>query len=426
MASAVRAELAYRDPNHERLPHVVRFSGGRSSAFMTLRLASDGVLQHDRGDVVLFANTTAEHPGTYEFTRDVCDEIENQFGIPCFWYEGCAVETATWFGYTRSRTFRLVRRVPAADGDDPRWPGYRSRGEAFEEMASWTRLPSRWRRMCTTELKVRPGHDLVAEWMFGGPGPARQGHHRDVPLASAAVVAARYQGVLDRDEREARLRVACGEPWARPQQNWQNFTTVDLRRLVGGPRGSADIWGRFGSAQQFVSLLGLRADEPERVRTAMWRSLIAEGAAGTHCRDRIQPAGELVYCPLSEGGVNEADVRSYWTRRPYDLRIPDGAGNCVYCFLKGPAALTRLAAQINGFDDGEHEYAKGTPVDIRWWSELEEAYGRPSTKQDGRIGMFHDTDYESIMRRAMGPDPSSVNNRVSDGIDLRVPCSCTD
>ena len=426
MASAGRAALAYRDPNHERLPHVVRFSGGRSSALMTLRLASEGVLRHDRGDVVLFANTTAEHPGTYEFAQEVCEEIEGQFGVPCLWYEGCAVEAATRVGYTRSRTFRLVRRVPEADGDDPRWPGYRSRGEAFEEMVSWTRLPSRWRRMCTTELKVRPGHDLVAEWLFGGPGPARQGHHRDVSLASAAVVAGRYRGVLDRNEREARLQVACGEPWARPQQDWQDFTTVDLDRPEGGPRGRVDIWGRFGVAQQFVSILGLRADEPERVRTAMWRSLIAEGAAGTHCRDRIQPPGELVYCPLSDIGVTEEEVRSFWAGRPYDLRIPDGAGNCVYCFLKGPAALARLAAQIDDCDDELDSYAKGTPVDIRWWSRLEEAYGRPSTNQEGRIGMFHDTDYESIMSRVARPDPSSVNGCDSGGDDLRVPCSCTD
>lgn len=246
-------------------------------------------------------------------------------------------------------------------------------------------------------------------------------------MASSEVVAARYRGVLDREEREARLRVACGEPWARPQQDWQDFTAVDLDRPTDGPRGWADIWGRFGDAQQFVSILGLRADEPDRVRTAMWRSLVAEGADGTHCRDRIQPAGELVYCPLSDVGVTEEDVRSYWSGRPYDLRIPDGAGNCVYCFLKGPAALARLASEMDDSgDDGMDGYANGTPVDIRWWSRLEKSYGRPSTSREGRIGMFHDTDYESIMSRATRRQQLNVNGWDSDGIEVRVPCSCTD
>ncbi|WP_419946285.1 hypothetical protein [Candidatus Poriferisodalis sp.] len=147
------------------------------------------------------------------------------------------------------------------------------------------------------------------------------------------------------------------------------------------------------------------------------RALLARIAATA-----FNPLGELVYGPLSDAGVTEEHVRHFWSSRPYDLGIPDGAGNCVYCFLKGPAALARLAAQMNGRDDE----VEGTPVDIRWWSRLEEAYGRPSTNQDGRIGMFHDTDYESIMRRAASSDLLNTNGCTSDGIDLRVPCSCTD
>lgn len=414
--------LVYRDRLHQCLPHVVRFSGGRSSALMLLELANAGVLRPDRGDIVLFANTTAEHPGTYEFARSVCEEVESDFGVPCFWYEGCTVETATRFGYTRVRTFKLVKRVPADDSDDPSQPGYRWRGEAFEEMASWSRLPSRWRRMCTTELKVQPGHDLISEWLWGGPGPARQGHYRDVSLATATDVAERYRGALGRETREARLQMACGEPWARPQQNWQDFTTVQLNRPVSGPRGSADIWGRYGDVQKFVSLLGLRADEPKRVQTAMWRAFLAEGAGSTGCRDRIQPAGEVVYCPLSDGGITEEAVQLFWAAQKYDLRIPDGAGNCVYCFLKGPAALARLAATADGGDE-----VQDTPVDIRWWARLEDDYGRPSTNGFRQtIGMFHDTDYRAIMHRASDMDLPRMNTRKTDSDDMGVPCSCTD
>ena len=405
----------YRDTRQQHLPHVVRFSGGRSSALMTLQLAEAGLLQPDRGDVVLFANTTAEHPGTYEFARRICDRIETEFGVPCLWYEGCAVESATRTGYTRKRTYKLVKRVEATDNDNPAVPGYRSHGEAFEAMVSWSRLPSRWRRMCTTELKVKPGHDLVAEWISNSPGPAHQGHHRNKSLASPTVVSRRYQGSLTKTDRKQRLQAACGEPWNRLAQNFQDFTTVDLNRDPTLPRRRADIWGRYGTPQQFVSLLGLRADEPERVKTVMWRSLLAEGAAGSQCRDTIQPAGEMVYCPLSDAGITKTEVTAFWATQKDDLDIPDGAGNCVYCFLKGPAALSRLAGEIN-LNGGAD-----TPVDIRWWSDLEKSYGRPSTTKDGDIGMFHDTDYRTIADHANGQRPEA--NLDSEAM---VPCSCTD
>ena len=411
--------LKYRACHQEHFAHVARFSGGRSSAMMTLILAEAGLLQAERGDVVLFANTTAEHPDTYEFAKQVCDEVENRFGVPCFWYEGCTVEVATRVCYTRTRTYRLVKRQPAESGEDPARPGYRFSGEAFEEMVSWARLPSRWRRLCTSELKVQPGNELVSEWLAGGVGPSRRGHHRDQTLAPAEAVAARYQGSLSREDRQGRLEAVCRQPWFRPAQDWQDFTSVRLGRPIAGPRASADIWGRYGPPQGFVSMLGLRADEPERVMTAMWRSLMAEGASGAGCRDRSQPAGEFLYCPLSDSGIDGHGVRDFWSRRSYDLRVPDGAGNCVYCFLKGPAALARLAA---GMPTDDREIAAGTPVDIRWWSRLETEYGRPSTHHDGLVGMFHDTDYDRIMQRAS----EESNGQSEKAVPSAIPCACTD
>ena len=231
------------------------------------------------------------------------------------------------------------------------------------------------------------------------------------------MVSRRYEGSLTKTDRKQRLKAACAEPWNRPAQNFQDFTTVNLDRDVTLPRRRADIWGRYGQPQRFVSLLGLRADEPERVKTVMWRSLLAEGAAGTQCRDTIQPAGEMVYCPLSDTGITQTEVSAFWANQKDDLDIPDGAGNCVYCFLKGPAALTRLAAEI-GTPNGD----AGTPVDIRWWSDLEKSYGRPSTTKDGKIGMFHDTDYETISKIAT---QQSVND-TPNNTEFAVPCSCTD
>ena len=62
-----------------------------------LSLAETGELRPERGDVVLFANTSAEHPGTWAFAAECCERLERDFGLPCLWYEFCTVEDA-WRG----------------------------------------------------------------------------------------------------------------------------------------------------------------------------------------------------------------------------------------------------------------------------------------------------------------------------------------
>ena len=143
--------LNYRSDHHANLPHVVKFSGGRSSAALVLSLAESGALRPERGDVVLFANTSAEHPGTWDFAAECCDRLEQEYELPCFWYEFCTVEDA-WRGvYRRRQSYRLVTRRPIEE--DPN--GYRSRGEVFEEMLSYQgMLPNPHSRSCTAKLKL--------------------------------------------------------------------------------------------------------------------------------------------------------------------------------------------------------------------------------------------------------------------------------
>ena len=57
----------YRGRHHGKLPHVVKFSGGRSSGMLLFTLLENGLLRQERGDVVVFNNTSSEHPETYRF-----------------------------------------------------------------------------------------------------------------------------------------------------------------------------------------------------------------------------------------------------------------------------------------------------------------------------------------------------------------------
>ncbi len=167
-------KIRYRHPSHTDLPHVVSFSGGRSSAALAFMAAEEGLLQPERGDVVLFANTSAEHPGTYEFAAECKRRLEGTYGLPVLWFEFTTVEDA-WRGeYWRKLSYRLVKPVRIEDAPD----GYRSSGELFEDLVSLQgMLPNVHSRTCTAKLKLYPSHLLLSEWLGRTDGPAHAGHH---------------------------------------------------------------------------------------------------------------------------------------------------------------------------------------------------------------------------------------------------------
>lgn len=373
----------YRNQSHADLAHVVKMSGGRSSAAMALNLARAGVLDPSRGDVALFANTTAEHPKTYEFAAQVCNELEAEHGLPCFWYEYCTVEVAARGGWARRASYRLVTRKPYTQDDPECVPGYRSDGSAFEALTSLRgMLPNRHLRMCTEHLKILPGAGIIAEWLSGSAGLAHTGHHYGEPLTSPLLAfknyRGKYRGEADKEDYLLTKTKAHESPPGRPRQNWADFTAADIAvsraNVDETTRPKADIWGQRGRAAQFVTLLGLRADEPRRLGRMAERAFFSEGATSS-CADSSKPAGELAYAPLGDHGVDKAAVGDFWERQPYDLEIDSAFGNCVFCFMKGPNALSALAAA----DDPDR--VKGTPSDIDWWAQVEEKYARPSQKQ---------------------------------------------
>ena len=95
----------YRSKRHLALPHVVKFSGGRSSGLMLFTLLENGFLKQERGDVVVFNNTSCEHPETYRFVSECKRRVESA-GIPFFIVEFQTYEDA------RQGEWRRIALVP--------------------------------------------------------------------------------------------------------------------------------------------------------------------------------------------------------------------------------------------------------------------------------------------------------------------------
>ncbi len=93
------------------LPRVFNFSGGQSSAYMTLK-------HYRENDLVIFTDTAREHPKTYEFI----DQFEKHEGIP------------------------IIRL---------KWRNEENAFRALLESRDYKILPNRLHRFCTDELKVR-------------------------------------------------------------------------------------------------------------------------------------------------------------------------------------------------------------------------------------------------------------------------------
>lgn len=409
--------MHYRRKRHSTLPHVVKFSGGRSSAALTFMMARSGLLQPDRGDIVLFANTSAEHPGTYAFAAECKRRLEQDFGLPFFWYEFCTVETASRGAYVRKLSYRLVKPVPIEE--DPQ--GYHSHGEVFEEMLSYQgMLPNPHSRSCTAKLKLYPSHLLLAEWLGTGPGPTHAGHHANQAFVTPEHAAGRYvsnRGTASIEDYMRRVMFMTTQPHARPAQLWQDYTSAPIQRGPASARvHRAEMWGQC--AAEFVALLGLRADERKRVDRILTRSLFAEGAGGTQCSIRTQPPGEHPYFPLDDAGLTSDEILAFWRDEDFDLAIPSKSGNCVFCFMKGTEILKQAVQET------DPDRVLGAPSDISWWVDMEQRYRREVPARTGRgISQFGFLGVSGPSFAEVANGTASRRSRYATGA---VACDCTD
>ena len=105
-----------------------------------------------------------------------------------------------------------------------------------------------------------------------------------------------------------------------------------------------------GFETPFLSLVGLRADEPRR-------------AAKLHGKIN---EGQEVWCPMYVAGETKESVGAFWKKQNFDLSLPNNngvtdLGNCDLCFLK--SRTKRLSA------------IRERPELAEWWEEQEKISG---------------------------------------------------
>lgn len=183
---------------------------------------------------------------------------------------------------------------------------------------------------------------------------------------------------------------------ARNGEPYQNFLDLSGLPNAAGRRCTTELkirpMKRWMLAQGYTAwdmVLGIRADEPERVR-----------------RLRTSPPERWEHIlPLADAGITEADVHAFWRTQSFDLDLPHDPqlgtyqGNCDLCFLKSTDAKVRIAREA--------------PERLAWWEQQErvsESFFRPQQP------------YAKIRRLALAPVPAA-RERFDDALG---DCLCHD
>ncbi len=344
----------YIDKSHSNMPHVVKFSGGRSSGYMVLKLIEKGLLDKKRGDVVIFNNTSAEHPKTYEFVKRIKKEVESA-DIPFFILEFQTFEDMKNGIYDRYRSYRIVNEEEFSKKNPF---GYKKNMEIFEEFISFLGYtPSFYSgRICSKYLKKDVTEEFIKDWLDFlkfGINIQRKGHYRNKVMVDFKKVYKKHEksGGKVPFEIFKRKKEYCylKSPLVREAQNFQDFTNVELKRV--------DYNGN-----EVVLLIGFRKDEGYRLKRIEDRLNLNE-----KIEYYVKEEKEHIYMPLVFWNVTKDEIFSFWDKFKFDLELPrDGIyGNCVYCFMKGLEKLKRIKPS-----------KETKALDIDFWVEMEKKYQR--------------------------------------------------
>ena len=421
----------YRSKHHRELPHVVKFSGGRSSAMLLFTLLENGILRQERGDVVVFNNTSCEHPETYKFAAECKKRVESDYGIPFFFVQFQTYEDAVQGEWRRLPSYCLVNEKPVSDTN---LAGFQWKGEVFEEMLSHKAyLPNQFRRVCTASLKLEVTRQFLRDWFGSKNAIPSQGHGVEESLVDFDILHARHLrsgGGVPKAILRKKKDYVLSRPTVRPKQRYSDFSapaTPFENGAIGDKVFGGNAW--FGEdGMEYVAFIGLRGDEQLRTARVEARATDPHANAGYE--------GEHVYMPLAMLNLSKENVAHFWSLQDWDLNLDTSGAlsNCVYCFLKGASTLGSVHSAMEEAKtqpvDGFGSIAE-TPCAVDWWIDIEQKYGR-NLEDEGRqkknpetsfIGFFGASSGFSFDRLSMAGKGGDDLSRFSDTL---LPCDCTE
>ncbi len=439
--------MRYEVASHAERPHVLKFSGGRSSGMLLFTLLHNNLLDRERGDVIVFNNTSAEHPATYAFVAECKRIAEKRYGIPFFWLEFQTYEDVGKAGWARFPTYRLVKPVQRTKREPN---GYDSTGAVFEEALSWKGyVPNIFSRICTETMKLFASSEFVRDWLGNRNELIEQGHFSGRPLVNERQSCRNHYlsgGKTPSSILVEKKSFLNTRPTGRHSQRFEDYTAAMLGDRRGSIKGVVTSGGRAiltgDHAAEYISLVGFRADEQHRL--AKMRGRNEESREQSKANGYARSDGEYLYAPLEHMGVGKSSVASFWENQSVQLRLPQhlNYSNCVFCFLKGRSELERILHEQKKIDrrlPRELRSIKGTPSRIEWWIDIEKKYSRDlraegrlkedqlDSKSSPRIGFFgvtqHGSAYEHIneMRSAI-----RIAKMQDDYEHSSIACECTD
>ena len=140
---------------------------------------------------------------------------------------------------------------------------------------------------------------------------------------------------------------------------------------------------RYMATDTFLTVVGIRADEPRRV---------------TKMRTKDDYA-----VPMADDGIGEHDIKEFWQKHSFDLAMPPAGvnilSNCDLCFLKGYGIKQSIVSQNTNIAD--------------WWIE-----------QENKINASFRSDQPSYKQmKVIATDQGNLFDMPD---DETIPCFCGD